>query len=433
MIIDDVQQRLMTSIYNLLDASNDPVSLMDAHQQSSLITQSSASSSTTTLSPNNGVSSSSSVSGKGSDNDNGGAMIGIFESPTGTGKSLSLICSTLYWLLDCWPSRARQRALLRLQTQDAKSSSSNHTASSTSWQPSWVLEFSANGVMRDHEAREARFVTMRHRLNHLTDRADARAKRLRLIAEAKKLLSSSANDGHSDGDGRGNNNRSNKRGHGNNDSMMDHNGITDGGTLNFTSTGARRSDKEIASITRAQQADDKASSRDPHQDDELLVDWVEESEPTWKRLMRAEREEALLGLRRAYVGHDDVDDDTNNDDTITCDTPPQIIYCSRTHSQLAQFVHEIHRTVYRHRVRVVSLGSRINLCVNPQVRALGSALRMNDRCLDLLQQKEKKSDNGDNDNNDTNDKHKKRSKHVGMTSTGKCPYLEAESQTYMRY
>ena len=66
---------------------------------------------------------------------------------------------------------------------------------------------------------------------------------------------------------------------------------------------------------------------------------------------------------------------------------PQILFCSRTHSQLAQFVREINRTTHRRAVHVVTLGSRQNFCLNDSVRKLGSVGLMNERCNDLRQQK----------------------------------------------
>lgn len=36
----------------------------------------------------------------------------------------------------------------------------------------------------------------------------------------------------------------------------------------------------------------------------------------------------------------------------------QIYYCSRTHSQLAQFVREVQKSPYGDRIHVVTLGSR---------------------------------------------------------------------------
>uniref|UniRef100_A0A2I3TBI2 Helicase ATP-binding domain-containing protein n=1 Tax=Pan troglodytes TaxID=9598 RepID=A0A2I3TBI2_PANTR len=64
-------------------------------------------------------------------------------------------------------------------------------------------------------------------------------------------------------------------------------------------------------------------------------------------------------------------------------TLPQIYYCSRTHSQLAQFVHEVKKSPFGKDVRLVSLGSRQNLCVNEDVRSLGSVQLINDRCVDM--------------------------------------------------
>ncbi|KAG7164976.1 regulator of telomere elongation helicase 1-like [Homarus americanus] len=47
-------------------------------------------------------------------------------------------------------------------------------------------------------------------------------------------------------------------------------------------------------------------------------------------------------------------------------TPPKIIYSSRTHSQLSQAISELKRTSYSH-LRVAILGSRGQMCVHPEV------------------------------------------------------------------
>lgn len=65
----------------------------------------------------------------------------------------------------------------------------------------------------------------------------------------------------------------------------------------------------------------------------------------------------------------------------------QIIYCSRTHSQLAQFVGEVRRTKFGASVSCVSLGSRKQLCVHAPVARLGMAQRINDGCQALQRSK----------------------------------------------
>lgn len=89
----------------------------------------------------------------------------------------------------------------------------------------------------------------------------------------------------------------------------------------------------------------------------------------------------------------------------------QIYYCSRTHSQLAQFVHEVQKSPFANDISLVTLGSRQvnarifihlytnsvfthrvccpvqNLCVNEEVRRLGSIHLINDRCLEMQKNK----------------------------------------------
>jgi hypothetical protein len=59
----------------------------------------------------------------------------------------------------------------------------------------------------------------------------------------------------------------------------------------------------------------------------------------------------------------------------------KIYFCSRTHSQLSQFVREVIKSPYGDDIRVVSLGSRQNLCVNSAVTRLKALSLMNEVCL----------------------------------------------------
>lgn len=119
---------------------------------------------------------------------------------------------------------------------------------------------------------------------------------------------------------------------------------------------------------------------------------------------------------------------------------PKLIYCSRTHSQLAQVIGEVRRVVngvfppgaavafapYTD-LKVVSLGSRAVLCTNPSVRALGSSEAISDKCSELRQSKPttatKKtlSDQSLADN----------AASVPATSGG-CPYLRPQAQFSFR-
>ena len=72
----------------------------------------------------------------------------------------------------------------------------------------------------------------------------------------------------------------------------------------------------------------------------------------------------------------------------------QIFYCSRTHSQLTQFVREVQKSPFSGSTRVVSLGSRKNLCINEDVKSLKNINRINDRCLELQKKNKGKSVEG---------------------------------------
>merc|ERR1740122_271607 len=71
------------------------------------------------------------------------------------------------------------------------------------------------------------------------------------------------------------------------------------------------------------------------------------------------------------------------------DTSRKIFFCSRTHSQLSQFVQEVKKSPFAGDVSLVSLASRGNMCVNPNVNSLPSQAAINERCLELGKSKSK--------------------------------------------
>ena len=99
----------------------------------------------------------------------------------------------------------------------------------------------------------------------------------------------------------------------------------------------------------------------------------------------------------------------------------QIFYCSRTHSQLSQFVKEIQKTNFADDIRLISLASRANMCINESILSLKNPTLINERCLELQKKKSKKS----------RDKSppKKRPRKEG---NGGCPYFKSGAIANLR-
>lgn len=85
------------------------------------------------------------------------------------------------------------------------------------------------------------------------------------------------------------------------------------------------------------------------------------------------------------VDEKDEEDEEDDNDSLDKESYPhvQIFFCSRTHSQLSQVVNEVRNTVYGDHIRITTLASRQNLCINPTVRNLNSLALINERCLEM--------------------------------------------------
>jgi chromosome transmission fidelity protein 1 len=70
---------------------------------------------------------------------------------------------------------------------------------------------------------------------------------------------------------------------------------------------------------------------------------------------------------------------------------PKIFYCSRTHTQLTQFISEVKKATGgdASTLRCITLGSRSNMCINPAVQRMSSDAAKSEKCLDMQNSKAK--------------------------------------------
>ncbi|XP_033888563.3 ATP-dependent DNA helicase DDX11 isoform X1 [Acipenser ruthenus] len=243
--------------------------------------------------------------------------IGIFESPTGTGKSLSLICGALSWLRD-EEERKRQEAAVLLAvpgvSPHTQPSSASRDSPHSPSEPGWITDFVQKKAERDlvnklkeEELRRKRREERLEQIRHNTGlRYAMKRKKSNEDLEAVQLLQRSQE-------------------------MM-------------TSEGGGLEDRE---------------------EEELIVAEYESDDDTKKQ----------------QNSYDDEDDDLEEEHVT------KIYYCSRTHSQLSQFVHEVQKSPFGKDTRLVSLASRQNLCINEEVRRLGSVQLINERCMEMHKNK----------------------------------------------
>ncbi|XP_062954956.1 ATP-dependent DNA helicase DDX11 isoform X2 [Cynocephalus volans] len=285
--------------------------------------------------------------------------IGIFESPTGTGKSLSLICGALSWLRDFEQKKHQEEARLLESGPGALcdgkdpspclSSSCQETPDTArpAGEPDWVTQFVQQKEERD-----------------LVDRLKEEQVRRRQREERLQQI------------------RHNTR-------------------LKYAAKRLRQEEEETEHLLRLSR--------------EMLAAGM------WAEPLESEEEELLLAEyesdeeKTANVVHED--EDYLEEEHVT-----KIYYCSRTHSQLAQFVHEVRKSPFGKEIRLVSLGSRQNLCVNEDVKQLGSVQLINDRCLELQRSKHEKKDKAEEEK----PKRRRQEKRVA------CPFYNHEQMQLLR-
>ncbi|KAG7279217.1 hypothetical protein CRUP_013609 [Coryphaenoides rupestris] len=238
------------------------------------------------------------------------SKVGIFESPTGT---VGYVCWD--WLKDFEERRRQETAALLQEREAVLSASTTTTTSSASSQnssadPDWITDFVQKKSERElvskikedeikRKKREERLEMIRHnvQLKHAFKRKVRESKHILGNCRVRTMLPGGLQSSEED-----------------------------------------EAFKLLQLSKGAQEEEGKEEGLGGGEEEELLV---------------AEYQSDDDSATKSKFGGGDDDEDDLGEEHVT-----KIYYCSRTHSQLAQFVHEVQKSAFCQDVRVVTLGSR---------------------------------------------------------------------------